>query len=207
MRPDGSRLAATLLALFSGGQAEAHGALPGSEGFYTGIAHVFQEPALLLALGVTILALMPDWPNRYRSGIVVFATGLALGLLLGRSLTALLPLEFALLLIAMIAGAAIALLGDRATGAIQVPIAALGLLIGAACLPDPGDPVDVLVTTTGGVSVPLVAILAVGGAYDGLSNRLRGQGLSTALRIASAWLCAIAAMLAALVFRGNGWGA
>ena len=147
-----------------------------SEGFWLGspmhVRHLEDLFETAAALGVTILALMPDWPRRYRSGVVVFATGLALGLLLGRSLTALLPLEFALLLIAMIAGAAIALLGDRATGAIQVPIAALGLLIGAACLPDPGDPVDVLVTTTGGVSVPLVAILAVGGAYDGLSDRL-----------------------------------
>lgn len=184
------------------GRAQAHGALPGSEGFYNGIDHVFREPALLIALVAVILALLPDWPERFRMGFVLFAVGLAIGLLAGRSLAAVLPLDLALLVLALATAAAAALAGDRASAAMLSPVAGLGVLIGAALLPEPGPPIDVIVTTAGGASVAIAGVLALCGLYDMVPERLHGPVLATSLRIAAAWLCAVAAMLAALSLRG-----
>jgi hypothetical protein len=183
------------------GPAAAHSPVPGIEGFYTGLAHPFVEPALLVASLSMVFLILQDWPHRFRLGWPVYAGTLLVGLAASRSLAAALPLDALLLGAACACAIAAALAGDRLTW-LALPLIGLGgLVVGAAALPEPGPPRDVAITTAGTVAGANLGLLVIGGAIDWLRQRHDGLVLRIGIRVAASWLAAIAVMLLAFVLR------
>lgn len=188
------------------GAAAAHSPVPGIEGFYTGLAHPFVEPTLLVASLAVVFLILQDWPRRFRLGWPVYAATVAIGLLAARSLGAMVPLDVALLGSAALAAALAAAAGDRAT-ALALPLLALsGLAVGAGALPEPGPVRDVVITAAGTVVGANLGLLVIGGAIDWLRERHDGPVLRIGIRVAASWLAAVALMILAFVLRPGGPG-
>lgn len=179
--------------------ASAHVPVAGMQGFYLGLLHpatTASHGLLLLALGVM---LAPAWPGRFGRAWAAFAAAALAGLgavMLGG--TALQPGEWTLLA----AAALVALYAAAALGrfpAVTLALAGLGgLLLGAGSAPDPGPPGAAAVTAAGSCLGLALGLLYLAGGIGWLRLRFEEPWAGVGLRIAAAWIAAIAILLAAL---------
>jgi len=186
----------------SAGPAVAHAPVPGIEGFYSGLAHVAVEPAILIATLAAMLLMVQDWPERFRRAWPSFAIAVLVGLIAGRGIAGGLPLDIFLLAVALGTAALAALAADRLGPGSAGAVAALsGLLVGAAILPEPGPARDVVVTATGGLLGATLPALVAGGGVDWLRTNSDGPVLRIGIRVAASWVGATALMLLAFLLR------
>lgn len=182
-------LGLALLLILLAAQAEAHGALPGGGGFYSGALHPFVAPEHLLVLLSGGLILGRDgrrrpvwalaiglvaglWSGLLIPGLQASLLGLTLGFGAILAWQARLP-EWALAGLLLAAGAGIGMETDLP--ALNLRMASLGV----------------------GVSVFLIIMnaFALGAAVSG------GRG-AIVLQVAGAWMFAVAVMVLALTLRG-----
>jgi hypothetical protein len=121
--------------------------------------------------------------------------GLALGGLVGGPVGGAPAWLFAL---AAATGAAAALVPGRARAAAVVAAGAAGVGLGAASVPEAGPPFDRAVTMAGSVAGVLLLTLYLAGAVDLLRERVDRPAVRIALRVAAAWVVAIAILMLAL---------
>lgn len=172
------------------------------EGFLSALALPLTEPvAGLLALSLALLAL-PDWRARFDRAAPVALVCLGLGIVVAPALRESLPLTAFALAGVVAAGVLVALAGDRATAPAVVAAAPLSLLLGAFARPDPGPPLDVAATLAGGTLALVLPTILLGGLTDWV-REAPGRRLAQerTLRIAAAWLAAVALMLGALLLQ------
>jgi hypothetical protein len=180
----------------AGAPAAAHSPLPGVEGLYAGLVHPLASPPQLLAILGAALLLGSHGLARIGPAFACLGAGLLGGL-------ALLPPEgnsepWLLGLAAASAGAAALAPGRLPRAALLVVAGAAGLLLGWASLPDPGPPRDRLFTMSGSVLGVALAMLYVSGGSDLLRERVAHPAVAVALRVAAAWVGAIAILALAL---------
>lgn len=192
--------------------ADAHEALTGFAGFRGGVGLVLLPAPLLAILGAAAVAAsvarltteapVPSPANRQRPDAALrtawrlfgsaFALGLAVALAGLRE-----PLEPALYVVALNAGGAAAL-GQPVARLFAAPVAgAAGAATGLLALPTHGLP-NAVIPSVAGSFVAATLLFAAAGV---MARALRGTGerwRSLALRIAAAWLAAIAMLLLAV---------
>lgn len=190
-------LAAATAAALRPAAALAHAPAAGMPGFYSGLLHPALTAAHVLALLGLGLLLAPLWPDRFARAWAGFAAAAAVGL---SSAVAAAPfalpaptVEAAALLLAL--GAALAV---ERPAVLLVPAVLAGLLLGADSAPDPGPAGPVAATAAGGFLGLNLGLLYVAGAAGWLRRRFPQRWAVTALRIAAAWVAAVACLLAAL---------
>jgi hypothetical protein len=200
VRGRGFATLALVAAALTASSAQAHSPVPGIEGFYLGLVHPLTAPAQLLALlGLGVLTGLL-FPARYAllGGMfaAAFLTALALPL----------PdpwLDTGLFALAALAGTAAALLPRQwlfwAAAALS---AVTGAGLGLASIPDPGPATDRAVTMAGSAAGANLALLYLAGGIGWMRDRVRRPWVTIALRVAAAWIAAIAGLMAALAASG-----
>lgn len=195
----GRGAAAAALAL-APAAARAHAPMPGMEGFYVGLLHPVSTPAqALLLIG---LALSAEAVGERRSAMALgaFLAALAVGAAVLGAADGLAPW----MLGAAAAAAALAALapGRLIWAAIGLG-AAGGALIGSASVPGPGPFADRAWTFAGALIGALLGLIYAAGALRTARERLRGDWVPIALRVAAAWAAAIAVLMLALELSGD----
>jgi hypothetical protein len=180
--------------------ARAHAPIPGIEGFYVGLAHPATEPVQLFALLSLSLLLGTLASLRFRRAWAAMIAGAGLGALSGVLVAPVGAFDTALLAMTLVS-ASLALFPRPPAAALLLPLCAvIGFLLGQGALPDPGALSARAVTLAGA----LVSILATPLVLHGLCalalGRLRRAVVTTGLRIAQAWILAIALLLLAFLF-------
>ena len=198
-----SRHAAASLALLvvaSPSDAAAHGAIPGIEGFYTGLLHPLSTASQILAiLGLGVLV-GQGGRQTTKVSLVAFGVSCLFGILLGQIRFVIGWADVALLAVAIVA-AALAALRPKVSRAVPVLIGVIGgILIGLVSTPDPGPLGATLVTLSGSLLGASLGVFYVGGGVLWLTEEVRKSWLLIGLRIASAWVATIAILLLALEF-------
>jgi urease accessory protein len=174
--------------------ADAHGALPGGGGFYSGAAHPFVSPDHLVALiAVGLLLSQRD----LRVGLAVLVMAVMAGLALPIAGVTFAAAALPMLAMAAIVGASVALSRRLPVWAALALSLACGLCIGLQT-DVPMDTALIAATAGAGVvmSVFLIAayVMAVGGLV-----RSRLQGIP--LRVAGSWVLAISLIMLAFLLR------
>lgn len=178
--------------------AAAHSPLPGVAGFYLGMIHPLSTPPQLLSLLAAGMLLGLRWPKRFAlfwsafGGFALVGIGLGQwGLLRGMEDAALLA-----------GGTVAALLAALSTATLTVPSLALcawiGLFLGLASTPDEGPAWPAIVTLAGSFAGANLALLYLAFAVGSLRERFTATWVVIGLRIAAAWLTAIATLMFAL---------
>jgi hypothetical protein len=180
--------------------AHAHSPFPGLKGLYVGFIHPLTQPAqvmLIVALGIFIAARSGGLRGAAAGALVMAAlVGLAVGTLFGAALD-----YGAALAMAVIAGAVGSLYPGRIHAWLVVAYAlGGGLLLGLACVPDPGRWREVVITSLGSwLGIGYFSVLAIGGLVA-LLGRWPGTVTRVGVRVAAAWLVAMASMYAAFLW-------
>ncbi len=186
----------TLALVLAPTQVHAHGALPGIEGFYTGLIHPFSEPApalLMLSVGALVGSFSSE---RYVWLAGPFALAMLVGLVFGGGIAG---IDGVMLAVTVGATLLVALAPGRLFLAAAFVVAAGGLLIGLISLPDPGPTRDRVITVLGSlVGANLFVLYVFSLAQVAFPERIDAKWVTLGLRIVSAWMCAIAALLLAL---------
>lgn len=187
IRPPVIRLA--LLLMMAALPAQAHGTLPGGGGFYSGALHPLVALEHLLALLASGLILGRDGLRR---PLWALGVGLVAGLWLGVTVAG---LTVGLLAVTLGFGALLALqirVPEWAYGALLL---AVGLAVGLE------TDLPALNARLAAVGVSAAVFLITMNAFA-LGSVLAGSRLSVALRVAGAWMLAVALMVLALNLRG-----
>jgi hypothetical protein len=197
MRP----LLGALAALFWGWSptAFAHSPMPGFEGFYVGVLHPLAVPGQLLTLVAGGLLLGRQGPPVARPAFAAFLAALVAGVAAGG-----LPPADAFVSWAPLAAALpLALLLLIPHGGVVTILAAAvaGGVVGLGLNPDPGPFGAVAITVAGSLVGAPFLLLCAFGAADVLRERLPAVWSRNVLRVAGAWLFALAALLLALELR------
>jgi hypothetical protein len=179
------------------GAAQAHSAIPGVEGFYSGLIHPVSTPAqvlLLLGVGLLIGGLKEESFGKW---LGLFCAATLLGMAFGRWFG---PLDEVMFAIAFLACAQAAL----APGKLSTTAAALaflgGVCIGAVSVPEAGPVRDRIVAMTGAFLGANAGLLYIVGARVIVSDKVSRAWVDVGLRVAAAWLAAISAIMLALQF-------
>lgn len=180
------------------GPAAAHSPVPGIEGFYIGLSHPFSSPGQVLTLLSLGLLFGQRWPERFALAWAVFAAGCVLGAALGQAGVTPASAEDQLLAAALAAGV-VAALWPSGPAQLSIALAGIaGVLIGLVSTPDDGPFRAAAITLLGSfVGANLVLLYAAGGV-GWLQERVRAAWMRIGLRVAAAWIAAIAALLLAL---------
>ncbi|MXU66045.1 hypothetical protein [Oceanomicrobium pacificus] len=196
----GRRFGAVWLPLMlSAGPAFAHAPVPGVRGFYVGLLHPFSTPAqALLMLGLGLLVGHLALPTAGRQLVLFFVAAIA-GLVAGQGTGALDLLMFGA---AFAASATAALLPGRLVPLVALLVALGGFCIGAVSVPDPGPAADRLFVMSGSIVGATVGLLFLVGIVDVIRDRYNWPWVGIALRIAAAWVAAIALLMLALGVAG-----
>lgn len=180
--------------------AQAHSPFPGLKGLYTGFIHPLTQPAqvmLILAVGIFIAARAGDGRGAAAAAVTGAAlAGLGAGALLGTG-----PDYGPLLATAVIAGGAGALYPHYLPPAVALLYAGCsGLLLGLACVPDPGYWREVAITSLGSwLGIGYFSVLTSGGLVA-LLKRWHGPVTRIGVQVVAAWLIAVASLYAAFVW-------
>ncbi|WP_116130925.1 HupE/UreJ family protein [Tropicimonas sp. IMCC34043] len=177
-------------------QAFAHSSVPGIEGFYTGFIHPLTTPAQIVALLATSLLIGQFRPSRYGVLGGGYVAALLAGLLFGDPLADLDPWLFGT---ATLAAGLAALLPGRVLPLAAALAVAAGFLLGAGSVPDAGGPLkDRIFTMAGSMLGGTALMLYAAGLATVALDKIRRNWFSIGLRILSAWVAAISALMLAL---------
>ncbi len=200
-RPAAAGLACALAAPSA---AHAHAAAPGIEGFLRATSLPVAEPLSGLVAMALALVLVADWRRRFDRAALPVLAAFVLGAALARLPSVDTVMVAALAASALAAGWS-ALAGDRGTAVAIALALPLALSLGVLARPDPGPPIDVAITTAGGIVGLALPTILLGGVVDWLREAPgRHHITELGLRIAAAWVAAVAVMLLALSFRPVG---
>ena len=201
------RLAAAALGLaaaFLPQLALAHSPFPGAEGFYLGILHPLSTPGQLLALLAIGVMLGWRWRDAFARSWAGFAVAALVGIALGQLEIRPDGEEVYLLLVAVIA-ATLSALHPKGHGLAHVTLASAGgLLIGLLSTPDPGPRAATIITLAGSFVGANLTLFYVSGAIGLLHERFTQHWVEVGLRVAAAWIAAVAVLMGALAFAGTG---
>jgi hydrogenase/urease accessory protein HupE len=179
--------------------AAAHSPIPGIKGFYLGMVHPLSTPPQLLSLLAAGILLGLRWPSRFALFWLTFGGFALIGLGLGQW-GILGGMEDA----ALLAGSTVAsLIAALFTASLSVPCIVLcawiGLFLGVASAPDEGPAWPSIVTLAGSFTGANLALLHLVFAVGWLRERFAAKWVHIGLRIAAAWLTAIACLMLALL--------
>ena len=177
--------------------AYAHSPVPGIEGFYLGLIHPISTPAQILTV-LMVGLLIGQFPlDLYRRFFGAFFTSSLVGLILARLP---IPLDEVLFVLAAGMGLFAALLPGRIAAAALILVTASGLMLGNASLADPGPTGAMVISTAGAIVGANLLVLYLVGMIEFAKDKLVGRmsWLPIGLRILSAWIAAIAAIMLAL---------
>lgn len=181
--------------------AQAHSPMPGIEGFYVGFLHPLTQPTQLMLL-VAAGVFLGTKASAVKAGCLgLLALGAVAGLAFGVAAGATAD-RAPLLAGAVIVLAAGTLYPRQWPDWASLGLAAgTGLLLGLACVPDPGRWRDIVVTALGSwVGISYFALLTVGATVE-LLRRWPGIATRIGVQVAAAWLIAMASLYVAfLVF-------
>ncbi len=178
-----------VLLLLVAGPAAAHGTLPGGGGFYAGMAHPLLALEHLLVLLAGGLVLGRDGG---RGALLALVAGLAAGLWYGFAGG---WVQGFLLAVTLGLGAVLALQLRLPGWAMVAVLGAVGLAVGVETdVPEVNAMAGVLGVTVG---IFLIVLNAMA-----LGSVLRAPWAAVALRVAGAWMLAVALMVLAVQFRG-----
>lgn len=180
--------------------ARAHSPFPGAEGFYLGILHPLSTPGQLLALLALGVMLAWQWRDSFARSWTGFAIAAFVGIVLGQLDIRLDGEELALLVVAVIAATLSALHPKAPFLAHVVLSSAGGLLIGLLSTPDPGPRAATLITIAGSFVGANLTLFYVSGALGLLRERFTQHWVGVGLRVAAAWIAAVALLMGALAF-------
>ncbi|MEW9808427.1 HupE/UreJ family protein [Mesorhizobium marinum] len=190
---------AFLFLVASADEAAAHSPIPGMQGFYLGMLHPLSTPPQLLSLLAAGLLLGLRWPGPFRYCWPAFAVSCLAGIALGQW-GWLRGLEDTALLAGGIAAAILAaLLTPKLTAPCVAISAWTGLFLGVASIPDEGPAWPVIVTLAGSFVGANLALVYLAFAVGSLRARFTAQWVGIGLRIAAAWIAAVAALMLALL--------
>jgi hydrogenase/urease accessory protein HupE len=188
-------IAATLAALALPSVAVAHAPVPGVDGFYTGLLHPLSTPSqvlLLLALGFFIGR---GTTRAAAVSLALFCVGTLAGVFLGQRAP---PPDTGMVVVALLAASLAALAPGRLVP-VGLCLAGLGGVgIGIVSRPDPGPLRDVIITAAGALVGTNLAMVYLYGALVWLQERAHHAWLPVALRVAAAWVAAVAVLMLAL---------
>lgn len=202
---DWRRGAAAVLIIVSAAVAPtlalAHSPIDGFEGFYTGAAHPLVTVDQLLALLGLGVMLGLQWPGDFDLAFPSFAGSMLLGVVTGQliGLPAWAVWAVLLLLLSATAAAALAALrpeGYRVTTLLLTCL--IGGLIGLLSTPEPGPMRATIFTLAGSIVGANLLLLYLSSGIGFLREKIRKPWLQLGLRIAAAWLGAVAMMMTAL---------
>ncbi len=176
----------------------AHSPLPGFEGFYVGLLHPLSTPGQLLALLAMGAMLGLRWPEWFAGSWLAFFVLILVGICLGQ--LGFIPTwgERALLVLATLSGTLSALYPTGSFLLSVVLAGVAGLLIGILSTPDPGPLQPTIITLVGCAVGANLALVYVSGGIGWLRLRSTHKILQIGVRVASAWIAAISALLALL---------
>ena len=184
--------------------ARAHSPFPGAEGFYLGILHPLSTPGQLLALLAIGVMLGWRWRDAFARSWAGFAIAALVGIVLGQLEIRLDGEEVYLLLIAVIAATLSALYPKGHVLAHVILASAGGLLIGLLSTPDPGPRAATIITIAGSFVGANLTLFYVSGAVGWVRERFTQHWVEVGLRVAAAWIAAVALLMGALAFAGGG---
>lgn len=177
--------------------AWAHSPLPGIEGFYTGLLHPLTAPEQILALLAVALLLAPmarrDIARAWSALALATVVGIGLGqveLTTGHEPIVLFGLASAT--------ASFGALGPTPPAGLGIALAGgAGLLLGIVSTPDPGTLQDTAITLFGSLAGVTVGLLYAAGGLSWLLDRFHQPAVRVGLRVAAAWVAAIALLMTA----------
>lgn len=181
-------------------RALAHSPFPGAEGFYLGILHPLSTPAQLLALLALGVMLSWRWRDSFARSWAGFAIAALIGIVLGQLEIRPDGEALALLLTAVVAATLAALYPKGHVIAHVILASAGGLLIGLLSTPDPGPRAATIITLAGSFVGANLALFYVSGALGWLRERFTQHWVEVGLRVAAAWIAAVAVLMGALAF-------
>lgn len=179
------------------GPAQAHAPAPGVEGFFLGLAHPVTSPAqivLILALGLVV----GGFATRFLPGMLAVFCAASLALLLAGPVLA--ALDVPLFAVAFVAAVAAASLPGQGVPVAFALLALGGGLIGQASIPDAGPLQDRIFTMAGSLTGASLGVAYIVGLIVVLRERVRAAWVPIGLRVAAAWVAAIALLMLALSF-------
>ena len=178
--------------------AAAHSPLPGIAGFYSGLLHPLTTPDQVLALLAAGLLLGTFGLAR----LAPAAWLLGIGLIVGIAVTA--PgsdPNAALYGLACVAACLAALTPGKALPLALAVATVAGVLLGAAAVPDSGPVRDRVITMAGSFAGVALLVLYLAGSVDLLQSRVADPATAISLRVAAAWIAAVATIMLALELR------
>lgn len=190
------------LALLCAQESAAHTALPGIEGFYSGLVHPVMEPAQGLAVfiaGMLSARAGPDHASgRLQALLGAVLVGMAGGWLAGAPASA---IATTLTLPAvMICALLITALRAPPAGMAHACTLPTGLLIGINALPEPGA--GMVLTTSGSLAGAVFLLIVASGCTIWTDRQARTiSWLDLAPRVAGSWCLAVCLLLFAFALR------
>ena len=192
----GPRPALVIAALLVPQAALAHLPLPEATGFVAGALRPLWFPDQALAMLALALVVAPFPTARLRTVLPVLAIGIAIGLIRGRP--ELVP-DTWLYTIACATAALAALAPGRWFGAVLALVVVTGAVNGVLSDPFPGPQRPDLITLAGTVAGALGWMLLLWALPRLLLSMVSRPWAGIGVRILSAWVCAISALMLALL--------
>lgn len=180
--------------------AFAHSSLPGLSGFYWGMLHPFTSAAqllLLIVLGFLVQQRLPA------SELVLF-TFIGANLIGGAVAAAgYLPADADILLLALtvLAGLLVVSALPLTPWLLMVVGAVCGIAAGLVSWPDAGKLDAVLMTAFGAVVGSFLLVMMIAAVVEVIRLKVSLPWLPIAIRVAGAWVTAVAMLLGALTFK------
>lgn len=186
-----------LFGLGVAGPAQAHAPAPGVEGFFLGLAHPLTAPSQILVI-LALALVVGGFATRFLPAMLGVFCAASLALLLAGPVLA--GLDVPLFSVAFVAAVAAASLPGQGAPVAFVLLALGGGLIGQASIPDAGPLQDRIFTMVGSLTGASLGVAYIVGLIVVLRERVRAPWVPIGMRVAAAWVAAIALVMMALSF-------